>query len=94
MSATAHRREYWVIFVWLTVLTVVEVAVAYAPVSKGLMVSALVLLALAKAALVALFYMHLKQETAILRRTISFCLAIPVFYAFVLIAEATWRMLP
>jgi cytochrome c oxidase subunit IV len=92
-APTAHRREYWVIFAWLTALTVLEVGVAYLEISKGLMVSALVLLALAKATLVALFYMHLKHETKIFRRTIFYCLGIPVFYAFVLIAEAGWRML-
>ncbi len=94
MAAHAHRKEYVIIFVWLTVLTAVEVAVAYTPIAKPLLVSALVLLAVAKAALVAYFFMHLKQETPIMRKTISFCLAIPVFYAVVLISEAAWRMLP
>jgi cytochrome c oxidase subunit IV len=92
MSAQAHRKEYWVIFVWLAVLTAVEVGVAYMPIATVPMVSALVLLALSKAALVGLYYMHLKSETKILRNTITFCLGIPVFYAFVLIAEAAWRM--
>lgn len=94
MSAANHRREYGFIFIWLTALTALEVGVVYLPIAKALMVTGLIGLALAKATLVALFYMHLKSETQIFRRVIGYCLAIPAVYAVVLIAEAGWRMLP
>jgi caa(3)-type oxidase subunit IV len=55
-------RIFWI----LLVLTIVEVAVAYAGLPKLLLVSLLVVLAVWKAALVALHFMHLKFE----RRTL------------------------
>lgn len=88
-----HRQRYVIIYVWLTFLTVLEVGMIYLPVPKSLMISALILLALAKAVLVALFYMHLSTETPLLRRLIAVCLGLPALYAVVLIGEATWRML-
>lgn len=88
-----NRKQYWVIFVYLLVLTVLEVGLVYIPgVPKGLMVSALILLAITKAALVGLFYMHLKHETRILKLTVAIPMASPALYAVVLIAEAAWRL--
>lgn len=87
-----NRKEIWVVFLVLTVLTALEVGVVYVPgISKGLLVSALVLLAVAKAAFVMLFYMHLKHETNVLKLTVMLPFALPALYAFVLIAEAGWR---
>lgn len=93
MSA-AHRRQYWVIFVWLFVLTVLEVGVVYVPgIEKGLLISALILMAVAKAVLVGLFYMHLGTETKWLKATVAIPMALPAVYAVVLIAAAGWRYL-
>ena len=89
-----NRKEYWVIFVALLVLTVLEVGLAQVPgISKTLMRLGLVGMALAKAALVALFYMHLKHETRVLRLTVFIPLATPALYAVVLISEAAWRLI-
>ena len=88
-----NRREYLVIFVVLFVLTVLEVIVAQIPgIGKTTLGVLLVGMAVAKAAIVGLFYMHLKQETRILRTAIAIPLAAPALYAFVLIAEAAWRL--
>lgn len=90
----AGRKEYFVIFGVLSALTLIEVAVAQIPgISKNLVILALVLLAGAKAACVALFYMHLNHETKVLKWTIAVPLAIPPLYALVLVAEAAWRLL-
>jgi cytochrome c oxidase subunit 4 len=87
------RKEYWKIFVVLFVLTVIEVGVAQVPgISKTLLVIALVGLAIAKAACVAFFYMHLKHETRVLRAYVAIPFAAPAVYALVLIAEAAWRL--
>ena len=86
------RKEYWVIFVWLFVLTALEVGIVYVPMAKGLLISALCLMAVGKAALVGLFYMHLNHETKLLRWTVAIPMAIPAFYALVLIAEGMWRL--
>lgn len=93
MAVEVHRKQYVAIFVWLTVLTVLEVAVVKLDIARGLIISALILLAVAKAALVANYYMHLNHETRLMRRVVTYCLAIPVVYASVLILEAAWRLL-
>lgn len=92
--AHVNRKEYWVIFGALAVLTALEVGVVYVPgIGKGLLVSALILLAIGKAALVALFYMHLKHETRVLKLTVAIPMAVPAVYAVVLILEGAWRYL-
>ena len=63
MSSAAHAhpnymRIFWILFV----LTVVEVAVAYMGLPKLLLGTMLIILAIWKAALVALHFMHLKFE--------------------------------
>jgi cytochrome c oxidase subunit 4 len=57
--AGTSRRTYVLVFVALAVLTAVEIGVTYLPVPR---VPVLVPLALLKAGLVALFYMHLKYD--------------------------------
>jgi cytochrome c oxidase subunit 4 len=59
--------NYIGIFGILFVLTVVEVGVAFVGLPKRLTIFALVLLALWKALLVALYYMHLRYEPGRLR---------------------------
>ena len=59
--------NYLGIFAILFVLTLVEVSVAFVGLSKLLTILALVLLALWKALLVALYYMHLRYEPRRLR---------------------------
>lgn len=90
-----NRKEYWVIFGLLLLLTVLEVGIAQPSlgIAKTLMRLGLVSMALAKAALVALFYMHLKHETRVLRLTVFIPLSTPALYAVVLISEAAWRLI-
>jgi cytochrome c oxidase subunit IV len=63
---TNHTKSYLKIFGSLFVLTVVEVAVAQIGLSYGLLVVLLVVLALVKAGLVAVYFMHLKYESRFL----------------------------
>ncbi len=59
----AHKQPNYLGVFWiLAALTVVEVAVTYLPVPR---IPVLVPLAILKAALVALFYMHLKYDRRI-----------------------------
>jgi caa(3)-type oxidase subunit IV len=92
--AHINRKEYWTIFVVLFVLTILEVGVVYAHVPRTPLFLALAGLALVKASCVGLFFMHLKYETPILRRTVAIPMSIPAFYALFLIAEGAWRRLP
>ncbi|HEY7725866.1 MAG TPA: cytochrome C oxidase subunit IV family protein [Anaeromyxobacteraceae bacterium] len=91
----ASRKQYLQVFLALALLTALEVGVVYLPaIGKGPMVLALVGLAVTKAALVGLFFMHLRYETRIMRLTVAIPLATPAIYAVVLIAEATLRVVP
>jgi cytochrome c oxidase subunit IV len=87
-----RRAQYLVVFASLGVLTLVELGVVRtAGIPKGAVVVALVALALSKAALIALFYMHLRFETGILRLTVLAPLLAPAVYGVILMAEAGTR---
>jgi cytochrome c oxidase subunit 4 len=89
-----HRSQYVVVFIVLGVLTLVELGVARTSgISRPGVVSALVALAIAKAALIALFYMHLRFETGFLKATVLGPLLAPAAYGVILMAEASWRAL-
>ncbi len=65
MSHHTHEHaepNYWMVWGALLILTVVELWVAKAPMVKAAIIVSLVALALAKAALVAGYFMHLKFE--------------------------------
>jgi len=63
MSTASHSASQYIkIFYILLVLTVVEVAIVYLGLPKILLWSGLVVLAVWKAALVAMHFMHLKFE--------------------------------
>ena len=71
-AGTAHaphvKPNYMFIWLVLFVLTMVEVGLTYVPgVSKKFMIFSLLLLAVWKAVLVALYYMHLRFEPTRLR---------------------------
>lgn len=68
---TQHKPNYVGIFVVLVILTAIEVAVTYFPVPR---IPVLVPLAIAKAALVVLFYMHLRFDN----RLFTFVFAIGI----------------
>ncbi len=91
MSEGGHsKKEYIIIMFVLAILTVVEVGLA--KYTTGFTKNGgLVALALAKALLVALFYMHLKSETRSLKLVIGVPLLFPFLYAVVLMAESVAR---
>ena len=72
MSETphAHSRPYGRIFLSLFVLTVFEIFVANLHFARPLIIVTLVFLAFVKAALVAMFYMHLRFEKLFLTLTL------------------------
>ena len=81
------------VFAALTLLTVLEVGIVYIPgISKFALGSSLVLLAVGKAWTVGWFFMHLNHETRHLKLTVAIPFLFPVVYAFVLIADAAWRL--
>src|SRR5712692_9261592 len=85
-QAGHDEPNYIAIFVYLTVLTALELAVVYAPIPRPLMVGSLVGLAWAKACLVAMYFMHLRFE----RRTLAVIAIIPV----ILVTELAFALAP
>jgi caa(3)-type oxidase subunit IV len=66
-EALAHEeRRYLQIFLILGILTALEIGVIYMPLPHPVIATSLVLLAATKAALVALYYMHLSDEKTML----------------------------
>jgi cytochrome c oxidase subunit 4 len=62
MATTHAEPNYIGVFWWLLALTVIEIAVIYMPLTKLVIAILLVSLAISKAALVGLYFMHLKFE--------------------------------
>lgn len=58
----AHQTRYMLVWGVLFLLTAVEVGVAFLALSKLVIILALIVLAVWKALLVALYYMHLRYE--------------------------------
>ncbi len=91
MSGAHSRKEYIVMFFVLTALTGIEVGLKYMPIARGMLIAGLITLAVGKATLVALFYMHLKSETRSLKMVIAIPMLFPALYAVVLIVESIAR---
>jgi cytochrome c oxidase subunit 4 len=64
MSTTATHKEpnYMGVFWWLVILTIIEVGVIYLPIAKMAIAILLIGMAITKATMVALYFMHLKFE--------------------------------
>jgi cytochrome c oxidase subunit 4 len=89
LGTPTSRRTTLAVFAALLLLTVVTVLVSYIDLGAGNVVVAL-LIASAKASLVALFFMHLKGES---RLVWGFALFPIVFLALILIGTLTDTML-
>ena len=88
----SHKKKYLIVFVALTALTVLEVAVAQVlKEQRSTMIGLLIALALVKAGCVALYYMHLADERRGLKLTVGIPMLFPPLYAVVLIIEAIAR---
>ena len=89
----ASKKEIFRVFVVLCVLTGIELGMVYMPIAKKLIVAGLIALALSKAYTVAMYYMHLKAETKIMKLMVYVPLVAPPFYAIVLMLEAAYRLI-
>ncbi|MBI4355065.1 MAG: cytochrome C oxidase subunit IV family protein [Candidatus Omnitrophica bacterium] len=75
MTETAHRQPNYLTIFWaLLLLTLIEVAIAYLPWPRSVKMTSLISLAIVKALLVALFFMHLKFD----RRLLAIIALIPL----------------
>jgi cytochrome c oxidase subunit 4 len=83
------KRPYLWVFLWLAVLTAIEVGVASLAMDKPIQIVMLAILAAAKAALVALFYMHLRYDKSILAIIGGFPFFLAVVMALIILADRT-----
>jgi cytochrome c oxidase subunit 4 len=85
MTETTHqtgKRVYYRVWFQLLVITVVEVVVAFLPISHSLMAVLFTIMALMKGSLIAGYFMHLKFE----RLGFIYTLALPLIFIVALAA--------
>jgi cytochrome c oxidase subunit 4 len=92
METAAHKHpNYIAIWVYLAVLTAVEVGVAFmSHLPKLTLMLVLIFLAVWKALLVAMYFMHLKFERWRLRTIFMIPLPLAVLLVIVVITESIW----
>ncbi len=87
---TAHTEpNYFGVFWWLLALTILEIAVIYVPMARLIIVILLIGLALSKAVLVAMYFMHLKFERVTLGVIALTPLILCVFLILMLLPDIT-----
>ena len=94
MSAATSRKTYLTILLYLAVLTGLEIGLATPGLGldRALVAVGLISMAMAKAALVLFFFMHLKDESRVLQNVVILPFFFPPFYAVVLMAEGYARL--
>ena len=96
MAAHAHAEEHFAgsnklfisIWIWLVVLTLVEIFLAYKPMNVILMLTVLLGLSIIKAALIVAYFMHLKFERLSLILTIVPMLIVCILLLFVFFPDS------
>ena len=96
MSAHVEEHEHFAgsnklftsIWVWLVVLTLIEIGLAYKPMSTVLMLTILLGLSIIKAALIVAYFMHLKFERLSLILTIVPMLVVCILLLFVFFPDS------
>jgi len=94
MATSEHSHPWYVgVFVWLFVLTALEVGVTYVEMSRTSLIFVLSFLGVAKAGLVAAYFMHLKFEKL---RLIFFVLSpvICIFLMLIVVSVDALRITP
>jgi cytochrome c oxidase subunit IV len=77
-----HKEpNYMAIFGWLAILTVAEITVTFVPIARALIAILLIGLAITKATMVAMYFMHLKFE----RRTLGLIAVTPMVLCILLV---------
>ena len=96
MNAHAHADEHFAgsnklfisIWAWLLVLTLIEIFLAYRPMSIHVMLTILLGLSIIKAALIMAYFMHLKFERLSLILTIVPMLVVCILLLFVFFPDS------
>ena len=67
VHAVGSTRLFVMVWIWLAVITFIEVFLAYERLRPSLMLTLLVVLSLVKSALIVSYFMHLKYEIAAMK---------------------------
>jgi cytochrome c oxidase subunit IV len=82
--AVGSTRLFVMVWVWLAVITFIEVFLAYERLRPDLMLTLLVVLSIVKAALIVSYFMHLKYEkislTLLLIPSTIFCICMILIF--------------
>lgn len=87
MAATHSSPNYMAIFWWLFALTVAEIAVIFMGLPKVVLAILLISLALSKASLVAMYFMHLRFERLTLGLIAMTPLLLGTLLVFILVPD-------
>ncbi|HEX7117730.1 MAG TPA: cytochrome C oxidase subunit IV family protein [Longimicrobiales bacterium] len=87
MEHVEKQPPYMIVFASLGVLTLIEVGVAFVGLPRAYTIVALILLAIWKALLVALYYMHLKFEPRALWLVVASPLPLAAILVMAVLAE-------
>ena len=90
----AHKRpNYILIWIYLAVLTAAELGLAFElPISRNLKLGLLLFLAVWKALLVGLYFMHLKFEKRILAMVAVTPPMLLMMFLFITYPDTAWRL--
>ena len=88
MAGEHKHPNYMAIFWWLAILTAIEIGVVFLPFGKVINGTLLCGLAVGKAALVAMYFMHLKFETRTLGLIAVTPLAIATLLVFIILPDS------
>jgi len=76
---------------WLVILTVLEVGVAYIEISRSGQIVLLLAFAVTKMMLVAMIYMHLRYETKVLKRILFVPIPAGILFTLALMYDLPFR---
>ena len=86
-----HKSIYLKNAIWLAILTILEVGIAYIEISRSGQVVLLLAFAATKMMLVALIYMHLRHETKVLKRILFVPIPAGILYTVALMYDLPFR---
>jgi len=86
-----HKSIYLKNAIWLAILTILEVGIAYIDISRSGQVVLLLAFAATKMMLVAMIYMHLRYETRVLKRILFIPIPAGILFTVALMYDLPFR---
>ena len=86
-----HKSIYLKNAIWLAILTILEVGIAYIDISRSGQIVLLLAFAATKMMLVAMIYMHLRYETRVLKRILFIPIPAGILFTVALMYDLPFR---